>query len=103
MFNAIFQKILELLTSKWIGSVIPDKFKGIYNRLNDVLTFTLDAVHAAEATGADGAAKKKLASAQLLASLKNAGIDIPGDADQQICDLFVEAVVGAINRFFPKS
>lgn len=103
MFDKIFEMVLAVLTSKWVNSVVPDKFKGVYARLNDVLAFTLEAVHAAEVTGADGAAKKAAASASLLAKLQAAGIDIPGDSDKQICDLFVELVVGALNRFFPKS
>lgn len=93
------QRALDFVVARFLQAQFPG-LKNVFARLDDVLDIAVEVVTAAEATGADGAAKKAQASKDLLARLQAAGVDIPGDQDQAICDLIVEAVVGGLNRFF---
>lgn len=92
-------KAFEYLVSKFLETRFPG-LKNVFARLDDVLDLAVDVVTAAEASGADGVAKKAQASKDLMEKLKTAGIDIPGDQDQAICDMIVEAVVAGVKKFF---
>ena len=93
------QKAFEFLATQFLKKQFPAYAK-LFDNVDQVLSFALEVIDAAEATGADGATKKAAASKDLLAKLTAAGFDIPGDQDQIICDLIIEVVVGAVKRFF---
>lgn len=96
------QKAFEFLAFNFLKKSFP-QYAGLFDRANDVMALALEVVSAAEASGEDGAAKKKAASASLLKKLKDAGIDIPGDHDTVVADLLVEATVAAVKRFLGQS
>lgn len=98
----ILQKILEFLAGAWIKSKFP-QYSGIFSNLKQVFDLVMEVVAAAEATGEDGATKKKHAAGALLKRLQESKIDIPGDTDLQVCEVLVEAMVTVLNNFFPKS
>lgn len=98
---SILQKLLEFLAGAWLKSKFP-QYAGIFNNLKAVFDIVMEVVGAAEATGIDGASKKKHAASDLLKRLQEAKIDIPGDSDLQVCEVLVEAMVQVLNRFFPR-
>lgn len=97
----LLQKLLEFLAGAWLKNKFP-QYAGILNNLKTVFDLVMEVVGAAEATPADGPAKKKQAASDLLKRLQEAKIDIPGESDLQVCEVLVEALVSVLNRFFPR-
>lgn len=95
---AWLQKAWEGLVEAFLKKTFP-QYANLIQRADDVLSIAVECVAAAQATGADNATKKAQASQDLLARLKGANIDLPGDADLQICEVIVEAMVSGIKRF----
>lgn len=93
------QTAFQFLANAFLKKTFP-QYAVLFDKADQVIGLAVEVVSAAQATGADGAAKKAQASADLLAKLQANGIDLPGDKDKEICDLVVEAVVGALKQFF---
>ena len=96
------QTAFKFLADSFLKRTFP-QYAVLFEKADQVLALAVEVVSAAQATGADGAAKKAQASADLLAKLQANGVDLPGDKDKEICDLVVEAVVGALKNFFKLS
>lgn len=93
------QQAFTLLIEKFLKAKFP-AFANLMDRAEDVAALAVEVVTAAQATGADGAAKKAAASKDLLAKLQHAGIDLPGDQDAAVCDMLVEVAVAVTKNFF---
>ena len=93
----LLQKFLEMVFGSWLKNKFP-QYAGIIDNLSVVASLALEVVHAAEASGADGATKKKQAAINLLKALQEKKIDIPGDQDQAVCEVVVEAMVQVLKR-----
>lgn len=93
------QKAVQFLTVQFLNKKYPG-YANLFNRIDDVLEFAIDVVTAAEASGADGATKKAMAVANLKKNLAEAKFDLPGDFDDEVLALFVEAVLLAVKSFF---
>ena len=98
----LLQKLLEFLAGSWLKKTFP-QYAGIFDNLKTVFDLSMEVVHAAESSGADGAAKKKQAAQDLLKRMQEKKIDIPGETDLQVCEIIIEALVQVLNRFFPKA
>lgn len=92
------EKAFRALVDMWLKGKFPAYAK-LFDRADDVLLIAGECVTAAQATGADGPAKKAQASADLLAKIQAAGIDLPGDQDLAICGVIVEAMVAGLKSF----
>ena len=93
------EKAFTFLVEKFLYGKFPG-MKNVFARLDDVLEVATEVVSAAEASGADGATKKAQATKALSAKLKALNIDLPGDQDEAICGLIVEALVGGLKKYF---
>jgi hypothetical protein len=94
--NRAFDFIVEtFLKTKYPG------LEKVFANIDRVMEFAAEAVSAAEATAEEGPIKKAMATKSLSGKLIEAGIDIPGDQDELICGLIVEAMVAGLKRFFP--
>lgn len=91
-------KAWDFLVDAYLAKKFPQYIK-IFENTDTVLEMAGECVSAAQATGADGVAKKAQAAQALLDKLKARGIDLPGDADLEICKVIVEAMIGGIKRF----
>lgn len=98
-FLPFVQKAFQFLIDKYLKAKFP-AYANLMEDADQVVEFAVEVVVAAQATGADGAAKKAAASKDLLAKLKAHGIDLPGDQDQAVCDMLVEVSVQGVKSFF---
>lgn len=93
------QKAFQFLIDKFLKAKFP-AYASLMDKSEDVVEILVEVVTAAQATGADNATKKAKASADLLAKLKENGVDLPGDQDAALCDVLVEAGVLSVKAFF---
>lgn len=93
------EKAFSFLVEKYLSKKYPG-MKAIFDNIDLVLEIAAEVVSAAEASKADGPAKKAQATKALSDGLKSKGIDIPGDQDEAICGLVVEAMVAALKKVF---
>lgn len=98
---AIFQFILQFLSQDWLKKLIPAKYQPIVENFDAIAPIIVEVINAANGTGLDDVAKKEHASAALLAALKAKNIEIPGDADLQVCGILVEAMYAGLKLLRP--
>jgi hypothetical protein len=104
MLNTIIQILVKILSLDLIKGLIPAKFRPFLDKFDRVLPLAATAIAMADnIKGADNAAKKKAAAEHLLKELQAAKVDIPGDADLDVCAVFVEGVYQAFKAWNPTS
>lgn len=100
---AIFQFILQFLSQDWLKKLIPAKYQPIVENFDAIAPIVVEVINAANGTGLDDAGKKEHAAAALLAALQSKKIEIPGDADLQVCGVLVEAMYVGLKMLRPTS
>ena len=92
------RKAWDFLVDTWLKNKFP-QYANLFENASAVLELAGECISAAQATGQDGAAKKEMAAKDLLAKLQERKIDLPGDADLEICRVIIEALVQGLYRF----
>ena len=104
MLHAIIQILVKLLSQDLIKKLIPEKFRPFLDKFDKVLPLVGNAIAMAdEIKGADNPAKKTAAAQHLLQALQANKLDIPGDADLDVCGVLVEGVYQALKAWNPTS
>lgn len=92
--------LIKFLADNLLAKYLPANIRPYLQRLEDVLPLVAEAISVAnDARNADNAEKKQIAAQHLLSLLKSANLDIPGEADLQICEVLVEGVYQALKGF----
>lgn len=99
MILKIFSVIVGLLSNKWVKDLLPGNLKAILERFDTIAPVVAEVIEIAASKDLDNAEKKKHASEELLKRFQSKHIDIPGDADLQVCEILVEAVYQSLKNF----
>lgn len=92
--------IIKFLVENILVKFLPANVRPYLENLDKVLPLAAQAIGLAnQLRDADNAQKKRAASEHLLQLLQQAKLDIPGDADLQVCEVLVEGVYQALKSF----
>lgn len=103
MLNKVLEVLVQFLASGLLRKLVPANVQPYLEKFEAVLPIAIKAIQLAHDSGEDNATKKKIAAEALLAALKANNLDIPGDADLQVCEILVEGVYQALKKFNPSS
>lgn len=92
--------VVKFLVENVLAKYLPANLRPYLEKLEVVVPLVGKAIAVAnEVKGADNAEKKAVASKHLLSLLQESDLDIPGEADLQVCELLVEGVYQALKGF----
>jgi len=92
--------VIKFLVENILSKALPANIRPYLSKLEQVLPLVAEAIEVANLLrDADNGQKKRVAAEHLLSLLKDANLDIPGDADLQVCEVLVEGVYQALKSF----